>query len=193
MKTLTKTDIQRMVGTRSTGGVSTTGGGGGGGTNISVEEVVDPTGSNAYTSFEYENGVLKLKKTLQLVDCGNTTQTIGGNKTFSNTVIASEFQGPSDARLKNVLDEIELTVEQIAEAPSVLFTWKDKRDELTHGGTIAQYWLHEAPWAVREQQDGTLTVGSSQLALAASIAIARELVKIKQIINELKNHDKDTE
>ena len=158
---------------------------GGGGMTLDVQEG-QGTG-NAYTDFTYDSGVLTLNKGKTLVDTAAVDQTIAGNKTFSNTVVAPEFQGPSDERLKDFTGDIELTALQVAKAPSKLFKWKGKtNDKEIHGGTIAQYWTGIAPWAVTKDENGLYRVNYPNLALASAIATARELVELRKEVAELK-------
>lgn len=158
---------------------------GGGGMTLDVQEG-QGTG-NAYTDFTYDSGVLTLNKGKTLVDTAAVDQTIAGNKTFSNTVVAPEFQGPSDERLKDFVGDIELTALQVAMAPSKIFRWKGKRDDgRVHGGTIAQYWTGIAPWALTKNKQGFYMVNSPGLALASAIATARELVELRKEVAELK-------
>ena len=158
---------------------------GGGGMTLDVQEG-QGTG-NAYTEFNYDSGVLTLNKGKTLVDTAAVDQTIAGNKTFSNTVVAPEFQGPSDERLKDFTGDIELTALQVAKAPSKLFKWKGKiHDKKIHGGTIAQYWTGIAPWAVTKDVNGLYRVNYPNLALASAIATARELVELRKEVAELK-------
>lgn len=167
-------------------GVTMNGGsGGGGGMTLDVQEG-QGTG-NAYTEFTYDSGVLTLNKGKTLVDTAAVDQTIAGNKTFSNTVVAPEFQGPSDERLKDFTGDIELTALQVAKAPSKLFKWKGKiHDKKIHGGTIAQYWTGIAPWALTKNKQGFYMVNSPGLALASAIATARELVALRKEVDDLK-------
>ncbi len=158
---------------------------GGGGMTLDVKEG-QGTG-NAYTDFTYDSGVLTLNKGKTLVDTADVDQTIAGNKTFSNTVVAPEFQGPSDERLKDFVGDIELTALQVAMAPSKIFRWKGKRDDgRVHGGTIAQYWTGIAPWALTKNKQGFYMVNSPGLALASVKAVARELVELRKEVAELK-------
>ena len=157
----------------------------GGGMTLNVQEG-QGTG-NAYTEFTYDSGVLTLNKAKTLVDTAAVDQTIAGNKTFSNTVVAPEFQGPSDERLKYFTGDIELNALQVAKAPSKLFRWKGKRDDgKIHGGTIAQYWTGIAPWAVTKDENGLYRVNYPNLALASAIATAREVVALRKEVDDLK-------
>ena len=95
----------------------------------------------------------------------------------------------SDARKKEVTDDqMVLDIDAIAEAPSVLFRWRDSDDKTEHVGTIAQYWQKILPQVVLKDKDGMLSMDYSTAALVATISIARELRKIKEILqrNELR-------
>ena len=181
MISLSRIDIQRMNNGQgnASGGTSVESGGGNG---IQVQE--SGTG-NAYTGNTYESGILTLNKDKTFVDT-DTNQTIGGTKTFSNTVWGEDFRLSSDQRLKNFKNFIKLGLEQIANAPIVEFTWNDKRDENIHGGTYAQYWKNIAPWAIGADENGYLGVSYDTLSMAAVVQLAREVVALKKEIEELK-------
>ena len=80
----------------------------------------------------------------------------------------------SDERKKNVVGDVRLTVEQIAQARAVKFYWKDKRDTDLHVGSIAQDWQKILPQAVFEK-DGELSMDYSVIALMCGITIARKV------------------
>lgn len=181
-KTITRLDIRRIAKNNSTGSSSSSGSGGGGGSTL----IVDESGSgNAYTAYTHESNKLTLKKDKTLVDT-DTDQTIGGTKTFSNTVWGADFRLSSDQRLKDFKDFIKLGLEQIANAPIIEYTWKDERDKEVHGGTYAQYWEKIAPWAVSKDIHGHLGISYETLAMASAVELAREIVNLKQEIAELK-------
>ena len=99
-------------------------------------------------------------------------------------VTALSQSSSSDLRMKNVIEDIWLKPEQIAEAPMVKFTWKDKADKGVHVGSIAQYWLNVLPEAVPEI-DGHYNLEYGTIALIAAISIARKLVNLEQRIARL--------
>lgn len=107
-----------------------------------------------------------------------------GNLTSNGYVTALSQSSSSDLRLKNVIEDIWLNPEQIAEAPMVKFTWKDKADKGVHVGSIAQYWLNVLPEAVPEI-DGHYNLEYGTIALIAAISIARKLVNLEQRIARL--------
>jgi hypothetical protein len=90
----------------------------------------------------------------------------------------------SDERKKNVVGEIELTIEQIANARAVKFYWKDKRDTDLHVGSIAQDWQKILPQAVFEK-DGELSMDYSVIALMCGITIARKVEDHEERLNRL--------
>ena len=87
----------------------------------------------------------------------------------------------SDGRQKDIVADVELTVEQIAGAPAVKFRWKDKRDEKVHAGTIAQYWQEVLPEVVTDKDD-SLGVNYGAAAMVSSINIAREVVELRKMV-----------
>ena len=90
----------------------------------------------------------------------------------------------SDERKKNVVGEIKLTIEQIAQARAVEFYWKDKRDTDLHVGSIAQDWQKILPQAVFEK-DGELSMDYSVIALMCGITIARKVENHEERISRI--------
>lgn len=193
-KTITRLDIRRIAKNNSTGRSSSSGSGGGGGSTLTVDE----SGSgNAYTAYTHESGKLTLKKDKTLVDTAAVDQTIQGNKIFTNMVKAPDFRGSitssSDIRLKNIIRNLSLTVEEIAKLQSILFRYKvdDGRD---HAGLIAQEVLKVAPWAVLTDDKGFYVVDYQGLFAIGLTSIAREVAEMKEIIKQIQeelHHDKD--
>lgn len=104
----------------------------------------------------------------------------GGTVYCGNNIVATAYDTPSDERKKIKRDDIVLSLEDIANAPSVLFNWKNDPDGKLMGGTIAQYWQKVAPWAVSEDKDGCLEMDYSALALAAAIENARQIKALRR-------------
>ena len=90
----------------------------------------------------------------------------------------------SDERKKIVSKEMVLDLDKIADAPSVLFKWRDSQDETEHVGTIAQYWQKVLPQVVCEDQEGDLSMQYGTAALVAVISVARELREIKKLLKD---------
>ena len=90
----------------------------------------------------------------------------------------------SDERKKIVSKEMVLDLDKIADAPSVLFKWRDSQDETEHVGTIAQYWQEVLPQVVCEDHEGNLSMQYGTAALVAVISVARELREIKKLLKD---------
>jgi hypothetical protein len=92
----------------------------------------------------------------------------------------------SDSRLKDVIKNTELTVEQIANAPSVVFSWKSDEKKRRRAGSIAQYWKKILPEVVSEDNEGFLSLDYQTLAAVCAIDLAKEVLRLKQENEELK-------
>ena len=98
------------------------------------------------------------------------------------------YNTASDERLKDIIDYDAVPhIDDIANAPAIHFTWKNKRDEKIHVGTIAQYWQKITPECVHQSRRRFLTVNYDVIALVNTIALAREVNALKHEIAELKN------
>lgn len=91
---------------------------------------------------------------------------------WSNGYMSSRGQNTdSDIRLKDVLGDCPLTVEQVADLPAVRFRWKDNGAVAV--GTIAQEVRKVLPEIVRERpQDGMLSLDYGDLGWLAAHAVA---------------------
>ena len=125
------------------------------------------------------------------------TATVGNLKS-NGYVTALAAASSSDERMKNIIEHFALSVEDIAAAPIVKFTWKFGEDKAVHAGSIAQYWHKKLPESVLEV-DGFLSLEYGVLALLSAISLAREVVNLKsrvaRIEKELfknRNYDQET-
>ena len=98
-----------------------------------------------------------------------------GASIFTSVYSKTYVTALSDARHKNVIGDTGLTVEQIAEAPAIRFTWKDRDNQNVFAGSIAQYWQKVLPEVVQSQADGTLSLDYQVTALMAAIVTARKV------------------
>lgn len=94
----------------------------------------------------------------------------------------------SDVRKKDVLGDVVLTVEQIAEAPAVRFIWKEHPEMGEQVGSIAQYWQKVLPQSVRGSEQLSLQYDTT--GLVAIITLARRVMQLEKTINELRKDDK---
>lgn len=101
-----------------------------------------------------------------------------GNTSVSNLESEGYVSALSDIRKKEVVEYMDgLTIEQIAEAPIIKFTWKERPEEGLQVGSIAQYWQEILPQSVHTTHDGFLSFAESRAALVGTISNSRELVK----------------
>lgn len=106
----------------------------------------------------------------------------------SNIVYAdSNVTTLSDLRKKRILGDAALKIEQVATARAVEFEWREHPERGRKVGSIAQDWQQILPQAVVEREDGILTLDYSVTALLSAISAAREIVKLKQRIEQLEN------
>lgn len=100
---------------------------------------------------------------------------------YSNTGVysAGYVTALSDARKKDVLGDVELSAEQIAEMPAVRFSWIDQTKPGIFIGTLAQPWQELLPEAVRTMADGVLSFDYQSAAMVSVINLAREVAAIK--------------
>ena len=83
----------------------------------------------------------------------------------------------SDIRKKTKLQDVELTLQQIADAPLIEHYYNSDSNKTTHVGSIAQYWAGLNDWFCKLDSEGFYTMEIQNAALASAISIARELVK----------------
>lgn len=96
---------------------------------------------------------------------------------WSNGYISARGQNTgSDIRLKEILGDCPLTVEQVTELPAVCFRWKDNGTEAV--GTIAQEVRKVLPELVTERpQDGMLGVDYGVLGYLSAHAVAVKVTR----------------
>lgn len=83
----------------------------------------------------------------------------------------------SDERKKTILNHVELTLKQVADAPIIEHYYNSDEKKTTHVGSIAQYWAGLNDWFCKEDGDGFYTMEIQNAALASAISVARELMR----------------
>lgn len=81
----------------------------------------------------------------------------------------------SDQRKKTILNHVELSLKQIADAPLIEHYYNSDAMRTTHVGSIAQYWASMNDWFCKLDGEGYYTMEIQNAALASAISIAREL------------------
>lgn len=119
--------------------------------------------------------VCKLGSTIQSYDCSFY------NGLFTGTLTCASLTQTSDIRKKNVSDNINLSLDSIAEAPQFIYKLKDVENDKDHVGTSAQYWEEKYPGLFTQlNEDGFYGLEISNLALSSAISIAKEFKKYKE-------------
>lgn len=97
--------------------------------------------------------------------------------TAGNLLTSGGITMYSDIRKKTKLQDVELTLQQIADAPLIEHYYNSDEKSTTHVGSIAQYWAGLNDWFCKLDGEGYYTMEVQNAALASAISIARELVK----------------
>ena len=90
----------------------------------------------------------------------------------------------SDIRKKTKLNDVELTLKQVADAPLIEHYYNSDEKKTTHVGTIAQYWAEDIgnEWFCKKDEEGFYTMEIQNAALASAISVARELSRFEDRI-----------
>ena len=103
----------------------------------------------------------------------------------NGAVGATGYNNTSDIRKKDIIENLNLNVEDIANAPLFKFSWLDpEMPEGVNIGTSAQYWQTIIPELVSAANDDekTLSMQYGVAGLASSIALARKVVEQEKTI-----------
>lgn len=104
----------------------------------------------------------------------------------ANVVVANGTVISSDESLKNIIKDTEITVESIASTRTVDYELKSNVGDLK-SGAIAQDWQSILPNVVKTiDEEQHLGLDYSSAALVSAVVDAREIVKLKQENEELK-------
>lgn len=108
---------------------------------------------------------------------------------WSDGYVSAKGQNTSsDMRLKNVLNDVVLGVKDIANAPSMRFSWKNGGG--VDVGSSAQYWQGLLPDAVKER-DGMLEMQYANIALLSAIALAKNFETMDERVARLERENEE--
>lgn len=99
------------------------------------------------------------------IDSGGNVLTVGGITMYS------------DIRKKTILNHVELSLKEVADAPLIEHYYNSDEAKTTHVGSVAQYWAGLNDWFCKEDGEGFLTMEIQNAALASAISVARELTR----------------
>lgn len=151
-----------------------------GGFNIDAKDNVLIKGNH----FNVEsNDTISLKSDEISIGDGTTVNiSLRGNDILvNNNPIAS-----SDENLKNIISNIEVPIEDIASTRIINYEFKKNPGKI-NVGTIAQDWQNIVPNAVKViDKEQHLGVDYSSISIVSAVTAAREIVKLKQENEQLK-------
>lgn len=160
----------------------------------SKREVANDWGELMLGVYQYEGASRSVAVYMGLDGAGGRVY-IGGNLLVTGGVT---LYG-SDIRYKSIMQQVNLSLLDIAKAPSFVYRWNKKgmkRDRLNLGGS-AQYTQKVLPWAV-EENDNFLSMDYATVAYTFAVHTARHLLtyetrtdkKIKKLENRVKYLEK---
>lgn len=119
--------------------------------------------------------------------------TIGaGDVVVENLESEGYVSALSDRRKKKVAEYMDgLTIEQIADAPIIKFTWIDRPENGLQVGSIAQYWEKVLPQSVHKSKKDYLSFSYGVAALVSSVSTARKVVDHEKRIAELERENQE--
>lgn len=100
-------------------------------------------------------------------------------------LFAAEYNQSSDIRLKENVEDIHLSVEDIANMPMVRYNFINDIKKESRVGTIAQNWEGLLPEVVSKSQNGMLSMNYSDAAIVCAISLAKEIVALKREVARL--------
>ena len=107
-----------------------------------------------------------------------------------NLLVVGGITMYSDQRKKTILNHVELSLKQVADAPLIEHYYNSDESKTTHVGSIAQYWASMNDWFCKLDSEGYYTMEIQNAALASAISLARELdryeTKTDKAIKKLK-------
>ena len=143
------------------------------------------------TSYNTTDAIITLNR-----DGGNS---VGEIKMFANDIkfyadsayfdcpVTYAAQGTSsDERLKDILEELTLSIQNIANVRIVNYKLKSHPERSPYVGTIAQDWQEILPNAIMQDKDGNLALNYEAVAVASAVTAAREIVALKEENAQLK-------
>lgn len=122
-------------------------------------------------------------------------QTLNRRAIYIKTGTASNFvdgtwSSTSDVRLKDIINNVGASVDQIANAPIFNYKWKSGGVSIMLGSS-AQYWQNVFQHAVEIGPENYLYMDYSSVALASAVMVARKVVNHEERIRQLERENEE--
>lgn len=149
----------------------------------------DGTGNQGIWTGRYMTGTLTYNDILVLCDTLHLEVTHANIATYDLTYTLSvggsigctSLTQTSDVRKKNIINDTELLIDDIANAPLFTYTFKDSPDKAIHVGTSAQYWEGvNSGLFTSIDSEGIYGLEVPNLALCSVISIAKQFKEYKE-------------
>ena len=141
----------------------------------SANHRISPNGQSLYIGNSNNSGWVYMADMCSQDGTGYWKIPASGNAEFSNVYSSGYVTALSDIRFKDVVGKTALTMNTIASASLIQFTWKDRDDKTIHVGGIAQEWEKILPEAVVKDADGRLSMDYGVIGMVAAVSLAREM------------------
>lgn len=135
--------------------------------------------SSGQTILSGSGGTLYFRPNGTSSDSGQCTISSGGNLLTTGGITMY-----SDIRKKTILNHVELSLKEVADAPLIEHYYNSDEKKTTHVGSVAQYWARLNNWFCKEDGEGFLTMEIQNAALASAISVARELTRYESKTDE---------
>ena len=122
-------------------------------------------------------------------------QTLNSRAIYIKTGTAPNFvdgtwNSTSDVRLKDIINNVGASVDQIANAPIFNYKWKSGGVSIMLGSS-AQYWQNVFQHAVEIGPENYLYMDYSSVALASAVMVARKVVNHEERIRQLERENEE--
>ena len=117
---------------------------------------------------------------------------VNGNSYVNGTLyINGTAVSTSDIQLKNVHENVDVSISEIANSPCFKFDYKNDELGLLHIGSSAQYWNDILPDAVQKDADGWLTLDYTAVTFASVVALAKQSESHEGRIKRLEDENRE--
>lgn len=118
--------------------------------------------------------------------------TIAKGNHSGSLIVTGKITHGSDIRYKDVLENVNISLYDIANAPLFNYKWIDDNNGRVHLGTSAQYWYDTSfcNAVISTNDDSKWTMDSGSIAIGNTIFIAKDVIKILERIDKLENENK---